>query len=73
MSLKLDRMYSNLNATDTLGGALFRAMKWGKSAVQVLRIGYLTTCCIEGKPLCTESLKLPVHDSDRQLLAGEPL
>jgi hypothetical protein len=56
---------------------LFRAMegavKWGKPAVQGLRICVLTTYCIDGKQLCTESLKLPVHDSDRPLLAREPL
>jgi hypothetical protein len=51
MSVKLDHMCGNLSATDTLGGALFRAMKWGKSAVQGLRIYSLTTCCIDGKRL----------------------
>jgi len=73
MSVKLDHMCSNLSATDILGGALFRAMKWDKSAVQGLRICSLTTCCIDGKRLCIESLTLPVPDSVRQLLAGEPL
>lgn len=73
--MKLDHIYiySNISATDILGGALFRTMKWGKSAVQGLRVCFLTTCCIDGRRLCIESLKLPVHDSDRQLLAGEPL
>jgi hypothetical protein len=53
MSVKLDRVYSNLNATDILGSALFWTMKWGKSAVRGLRICSLTTCCIDSKRLCT--------------------
>jgi hypothetical protein len=53
--------------------ALEGAMKWSKPAVQGLLICALTTYSIDGKQLCRESLKLPVHDSDRQLLAGEPL
>ena len=38
MSVKLDHVYGNLNATDVLDGTVFRAMKWGKCAVQGLRI-----------------------------------